>query len=65
MLQKKFTKIGLTTLAMLAAMSFSTASSAALTNGSFESPDASGGDVGGCVGGAGPEHQPRDLLRHA
>ena len=33
-------------LAMVSAMAFSTASSAALANGSFESPDASGGDVG-------------------
>jgi hypothetical protein len=50
MLQKKFTKIGLTTLAMLAAMSFSTASSAALVNASFEDTDASGGDVAGAAG---------------
>ena len=47
MLHKKLTKTGLTALAMLTAMSFSTASSAALANASFESPDASGGDVPG------------------
>ena len=47
MLHKKFTKTGLTALAVLATMSYSTASSAALGNASFESPDASGGDVAG------------------
>jgi hypothetical protein len=47
MLHKKLTKTGLTALAMLTAMSFSTASNAALVNASFESPDASGGDIPG------------------
>jgi len=41
MLHKKFTKTGLTALAMVSSMAFSTASSAAIANGSFESPDAS------------------------
>jgi len=51
MIQKNFTKISLAALAMVSTMAFSTAGNAALVNGSFESPDASGGDVGGCATG--------------
>ncbi|MDX2506099.1 MAG: VPLPA-CTERM sorting domain-containing protein [Gammaproteobacteria bacterium] len=50
MLQKKFHKISLTALAMMTAMAFSSASSAALVNASFEDTDASGGDVAGAAG---------------
>jgi len=50
MLQKNFYKSSLTMLAMVSTMAFSTASSAALVNASFEDTDASGGDVGGAAG---------------
>ena len=53
MLHKNFYKSSLTMLAVVSTMAFSTASSAALVNGSFESPDASAGDVGGCATGWG------------
>jgi hypothetical protein len=45
MLQKNFYKSGLTALALTAAIAYAPSGSAALVNGSFESPDASGGDV--------------------
>ena len=45
MLQKSFYKSSLTALAMVSAMAFASASSAALVNGTFEADDASGGDV--------------------
>jgi hypothetical protein len=53
MLQKKFHKFSLTALALSAAIAYAPSGNAALTNGSFESPDASSGDVGGCATGWG------------
>ena len=51
MLQKNFYKSGLTALALTAAIAYAPSGSAALVNASFESPDASGGDVfNGCGG---------------
>ncbi len=47
MLRKKLSKTGLAALALTAAIAYAPSSNAALTNGSFESPDASAGDVGG------------------
>jgi len=47
MLRKNIKKTGLTALALMAAIAYAPAGSAALTNGSFELPDASGGDVPG------------------
>ncbi len=47
MLKKKFITTTLTALAMTAAIAYAPLSNAALTNGSFESPDASSGDVPG------------------
>jgi len=51
MLQKNFYKTSLTALALTAAIAYAPSGSAALVNASFESPDASGGDVGGCATG--------------
>lgn len=45
MLQKNFYKSSLTALALSAAIAYAPTGNAAITNGSFESPDASGGDV--------------------
>jgi len=50
MLQKNFCKSSLTALAMVSAMAFTSASSAALVNGTFEAGDATSGDLGGAAG---------------
>ena len=47
MLHKNFYKSSLTALAMSAAIAYAPSSNAALANASFETPDASGGDVAG------------------
>ena len=50
MLKKKLTKNSLTALAMVTAITFASASNAALVNGTFEAGDATGGDIGGAAG---------------
>lgn len=50
MLQNNFYRSSLTALAMTAAIAYAPSGSAALVNGSFESPDASTGDVFGSDG---------------
>ncbi len=52
MLQKNFYKSGLTALALTAAIAYAPSGSAALIDGGFEVPDASGGDIAGCAGNA-------------
>ena len=51
MFQNNFFKGSLSAIALTAAIAYAPSGSAALTNASFESPDASGGDVGGCATG--------------
>ena len=47
MFKNNFNKTSLTALAMAAAVAYAPSSNAALANASFESPDASGGDIPG------------------